>query len=70
MTDPPAHPASDDQDTLDSDLLAQLACPVCYGELRLEGSRLRCVGCSRGYPIADGIPVMIIEHAGRLGEES
>jgi uncharacterized protein len=75
MTDEPAHSANQDptifgRDTLDPDLLAQLACPACYGELRLEGARLRCVGCSRGYPIVDGIPVMIVERAERLSEES
>jgi uncharacterized protein YbaR (Trm112 family) len=69
MIDEPAHPPSDGRDTLDPDLLAQLACPACYGELCLEGSRLRCLDCSRGYPIVDGIPVMIVERAERLLEE-
>ena len=79
MTDEPAHPSSDERDTLDQvsfdrnpldpALLAQLACPACYGELCLEGSRLRCLDCSRGYPIVDGIPVMIVERAERLLEE-
>jgi hypothetical protein len=69
MTDEPAHPASDGRDTLDPDLLAQLACPACNGALRLEGARLRCLACSRRYPIVDGIPVMIVERAERLGDE-
>jgi uncharacterized protein YbaR (Trm112 family) len=69
MTDEPAHPSSDNPDTLDADLLAQLACPACYGELRLEGARLRCVSCSRGYAIVDGIPVMIVELAERQLEQ-
>jgi uncharacterized protein len=70
MTDEPAHPSSEDPDTLDPDLLAQLACPACYGELRLEGARLRCMDCSRGYPIVNGIPVMLVERAERLTEKS
>jgi uncharacterized protein YbaR (Trm112 family) len=75
MTEEPAHPSSDNpvslnRDTLDPALLAQLACPACYGELRLEGARLHCVACSRGYPIVDGIPVMIVERAERLSKES
>jgi uncharacterized protein YbaR (Trm112 family) len=70
MTDSQAHPSGDNPDTLDPDLLAQLACPACNGELRLEDARLRCTDCSRAYPIVDGIPVMIIERAGRPGEES
>jgi uncharacterized protein YbaR (Trm112 family) len=45
----------------DPTILAQLACPACYGELRLEGARLRCMACSRAYPTADGIPVLIVE---------
>jgi uncharacterized protein len=49
--------------------VAQLACPACYGELRLEGARLRCLTCSRSYPIVDGIPVMIIDRAERLVKE-
>jgi len=85
MTDEPAHPSSFDSARIDRDLLdadtldpssfdltilAQLACPACYSGLRLEGARLRCVACSRGYPIVDGIPVLIIERAGRPNEES
>ncbi len=70
MIDEPAHPSIRDRDTLDPTILTQLACPACYGELRLEGARLRCMACSRGYPIVDGIPVMIVERAERLGEES
>jgi hypothetical protein len=38
---------------------AQLACPECLGGLRLDGERLVCAGCGRGYPIVDGIPVLI-----------
>ena len=70
MTDEPAHPPSDNPDTLDPAILARLACPACYGELRLKGARLQCMGCSRGYPIVDGIPVMIVERTDRLSEES
>jgi uncharacterized protein len=69
MIDEPAHPSISDQDTLDPALLAQLACPACNGELHLEGARLRCIACSRAYPIVDGIPVMIVELAERLTKE-
>ena len=70
MTDDPAHLPTDNPDTLDPAILAQLACPACYDELRLKGARLQCMGCSRGYPIVDGIPVMIVERAERLLKES
>jgi len=84
MTDPPAHPFSDDRDTLNRDtldrasfdpdtldpaILAQLVCPACYGDLRLEGAGLLCPACRRAYAIVDGIPVMIVERAERLAEE-
>jgi uncharacterized protein len=41
--------------------LDQLACPACFGDLRLDGPRLLCKGCGRIYPIVDGIPVLIVE---------
>ncbi len=55
--------------TFDPATLAQLACPACYGDLRLENSRLLCTACGRAYPIADGIPVLIIDRAERPGGE-
>jgi uncharacterized protein YbaR (Trm112 family) len=47
----------------DPALAAQLACPACLGDLRLEAARLVCAACSRSYPIVDGIPVLIAERA-------
>jgi len=64
MVDKPAHSS-----TFDVATLAQLACPACYGDLRFENSRLLCTACRRAYPIADGIPVLIIEYAERSSEE-
>lgn len=48
-------------------VLERLACPVCFGELRLEGSgeRICCAGCLRVYPLVDGIPVLIAERAAK-----
>jgi len=45
--------------TFNPAVLDQLACPVCLGELHLEGARLLCAACGRAYPIVDGIPVLI-----------
>ncbi len=56
---PPLNPA----------ILEELACPVCLGALRLDESRLQCVGCGRLYPIVDGIPVLIAERASVPGPE-
>ena len=41
----------------------QLACPVCFGALRVEPATATCAGCGRVYPVADGIPVLIAERA-------
>jgi len=47
----------------DTSILKQLACPACLGELRLDEARLICASCGRGYPIIDGIPVLIADRA-------
>jgi uncharacterized protein YbaR (Trm112 family) len=47
----------------DASILAQLACPACHGDLRLEDLRLVCSACGRRYPIVDGIPALIVERA-------
>ncbi len=49
----------------DPDMVSQLACPVCLGGLSLvdevgqDAARLACAECGRGFPIVDGIPVLI-----------
>jgi hypothetical protein len=53
-----SHPAA-----FDPAVLAQLACPACLGNLRLEETRLVCASCGRAYSIVDGIPVLIAERA-------
>jgi len=45
----------------DSSILAELACPVCRGDLRMEDDRLQCTACARSYPIVSGIPALIPE---------
>lgn len=40
-------------------VLAELACPACLGELRLEANKLVCGKCGQRYPIVDGIPALI-----------
>ena len=49
----------------DARVLEQLACPVCFGALRLGVSEqdIVCGGCGRGYPFLDGIPVLIADRA-------
>jgi uncharacterized protein YbaR (Trm112 family) len=47
----------------DARILDQLACPVCFGALRLNssGRQIACVACQRHYPLIDGIAVLIPE---------
>ena len=40
-----------------------LACPACLGELRLGADAVLCKACGLGYPVVDGIPVLIVERA-------
>ena len=49
--------------SFDPSIIERLACPACLGNLRLAEDRLVCAGCERGYPIVDGIPVLIVERA-------
>jgi len=44
-------------------MLAQLACPACFGGLHPGDAHLVCMGCGHAYPVVDGIPVLIIERA-------
>lgn len=51
---------------LDERLLEILVCPSCKGELeyRTEGDEmLVCRKCEVGYPVKDGIPIMLAEDA-------
>lgn len=37
-----------------------LRCPACRGEIREDGTGVRCRACGRGFPIAGGIPALLI----------
>lgn len=47
----------------DEQLLSILACPACHEDVEPRGDMLVCTGCGRGYPVRDGIPVMLLEEA-------
>lgn len=55
---------------LSEELLEILACPKCKGCLNLldDGSGLFCPACRLKFPIRDGIPVMLVEEAEKIGE--
>ena len=54
--------------TLSEQLLNKLACPVCQKKLEFEEEkkRLLCRNCSLGYPIVEGIPVLIAGEAEKV----
>jgi uncharacterized protein YbaR (Trm112 family) len=51
--------------SIDPQLLEILACPVCKGDIKLTADEkgLKCMECSRVYPIKDDIPVMLADEA-------
>lgn len=57
---------------LDPRLLVLLCCPAeedgvpCHGELVERPEGLLCRTCGRLYPIEDGIPVLLQEHARKV----
>ena len=53
---------------IDKDLLDILVCPKCKGELVYDEQKdiLICSRCKLGYPIRDGIPIMLIDEAIKL----
>ncbi|MDQ3555443.1 MAG: Trm112 family protein [Gemmatimonadota bacterium] len=57
---------------LDSQLLEILVCPQCKGELQLspDPPSLVCTACRLRYPIHDGIPIMLIDEAKPLQDQT
>ena len=57
---------------LSKELLDIIACPKCKGELLLteEGNGLICKHCRLLYEIRDDIPIMLIDEATPLGDDS
>ena len=58
------------------EVLEILACPKCKGAIKLiekstiyEETGFMCEKCKLLYPIRDGIPVMLIDEAMKVGEE-
>jgi uncharacterized protein len=51
------------QQKLSPEVIAMLACPVCYGAITPEPEQVLCLQCGRRYPIEDGIPVLLADRA-------
>jgi len=54
--------------TLTPQLLEKLACPGCKNKLDYEdkNNRLICRKCSLGFPVVNGIPVLLIGEAEKI----
>jgi uncharacterized protein YbaR (Trm112 family) len=50
---------------ISKDLLDILVCPVCKAKVvpKADENGLKCVQCSRVYPVRDDIPVMLVDEA-------
>ncbi len=60
--------------TVNEKLLDMLACPACEDRPKvvIKGDGIHCPKCGRIYPVADGIPIMLIDKAeppGNVGSE-
>ena len=58
-------------DKLSNKLLELLVCPKCKGKLEYDEKRslLICPVCHIGYPVKDGIPIMLVDDAINIREE-
>ena len=54
---------------VDPRLLEILVCPLCKGRLVFSRKELICKADRLGYPVKDGIPVMLEEEARKLPPE-
>ena len=56
---------------VDPKLLEILVCPLCKGPLvyRRDADELVCKGDRLGYPVRDGIPVMLEDEARKLAAD-
>ena len=56
---------------MDKQLLAMLVCPVCKGKLKYDNQaqEMICTFDGLGFPIQDGVPVMLEGEARRLSAE-
>lgn len=54
---------------MDRKLLDILACPKCKGDLEYDekNQKLICRKCKLAYKIKDGIPIMLIDEAEKIG---
>ncbi len=52
------------------ELRKRLVCPLCRGELEDRPRGLACRPCQRLFPVVDGVPWLVPEHARKLAREA
>ncbi len=55
---------------IDAKLLEILACPVCKGSVQEEGDWILCRECKKRYPVRDDIPIMLVDEAEDIADET
>jgi uncharacterized protein YbaR (Trm112 family)/SAM-dependent methyltransferase len=40
-----------------------LACPKCHGDVSISLNQVLCSACELGFPVENGIPIMLLDHA-------
>lgn len=48
---------------IDDDLLNILVCPICKADVEEKDGMIVCKGCSKKYPIKNGVPILIAKEA-------
>ena len=68
---PPAGTRGDRGRPIDPKLLEILVCPLTKGPLRYDDAAQELVSETAGlaFPIRDGIPIMLVDEARRIGED-
>ena len=57
---------------MDTKQIDLLACPECNGQLTYDKAEqeLICDNCQLAFPVLDGIPLMLVEEARKLTDET
>lgn len=55
---------------LDKKILDFIVCPQCKSDLELDGEFLICKNCQLKYPVRDDIPILLIEEAQKVDQDT